>query len=133
MEQPHKKYVKKMKPLSHIGNLDQAFQGFHLMPTPYQSPDSFEIKMWNLNGAITTPWFGEDFVEEYYEEDREFFMVLELPKDIRDQVGGGSLFIDLNVDTRDEASWVEEVRTGLMPNFTLHSTKKNCQMPHEEK
>ena len=63
----------------------------------------------------------------------EFFMVLELPKDIRDQVGGGSLFIDLNVDTRDEASWVEEVRTGLMPNFTLHSTKKNCQMPHEEK
>ena len=64
-------------------------------------------------------------MEEYYQEDREFFMVLELPKDIRDQVGGGSLFIDLNGDTSDEASWVEEVRRGPMPNFTLHSTKKN--------
>ena len=64
MEQPHKKYVKKMKPLSHMGNLNQAFQGFHSMPTPYKSPNSFEIKMWNLNGTITTPWFGEDFVEE---------------------------------------------------------------------
>ena len=32
-------------------------------------------------------------VEEYFQEDREFFMVLELPMDIKDEVGSGSLVI----------------------------------------
>ena len=133
IEQTHMAYTKAMLSVSDRDNVGQIFQGFHSIPKPYNDESCLKIKMWNLNGTMTAPWFGGDYVEEYYEEDREFFMVLELPKDIRDQVGGGSLFIDLNVDTRDETSWVEEVRTGLMPNFTLHSTKKNCQMPHEEK
>ena len=47
--------------------------------------------MWNRNGTITTPRYQEDFVEEYYKEDRDFHMVLELPDDIKDQVGSGSL------------------------------------------
>ena len=114
-----------MLSVSDRDNVGQIFQGFHSIPKPYNDESCLKIKMWNLNGTMTAPWFGGDYVEEYYEEDREFFMVLELPKDIRDQVGGGSLFIDLNVDTRDEVSWGEEVRRGPMPNFTLHSTKKN--------
>ena len=58
--------------------------------------------MWNLNGTITTPWFGEHFVEEYYKEDREFHFVLELREDIKDQVGSGTFVIDLEFNTSIE-------------------------------
>ena len=75
--------------------------------------------MWNLNRTITTPWFQKDYVEEYYQEDKEFLMILELPDDVKDQVGSGSLKIDLEVDIRDEKGWVEEVST-----FTFHRTRK---------
>ena len=75
--------------------------------------------MWNLNGTITTPWFGGDFVREFYQEDRDFLMVLELPDDIEDQVGSGSLIIDLEVDTREEQGWFEDFSI-----YTFHKTKK---------
>ena len=61
-------------------------------------------------------------MEEYYQEDREFLMVLELPHDIKEQVSSGSLIIELEVDTRVEEDWVEEV--SLLPTFTLHTTEK---------
>ena len=61
-------------------------------------------------------------MEEYYKEDREFHMVLELPDDIKDRVGSGSLIIELDVDTREETGWIEEV---FMYNYTLHTTEKN--------
>ena len=50
-------------------------------------------------------------------------MVLELPKDIKNQIGSGSLIIELEVDTREEVGRVEEV--SLLPTFTLHTTKKS--------
>ena len=43
-----------------------VLQGFHSQPKPYNHANGFEIKMWNLNGTITTPWFGGDYMEEYY-------------------------------------------------------------------
>ena len=85
---------------------------------PYKNKNSFKIKMWNLNGTITTPWFGEEYPisgkdkrgkVEYYEEDKEFLLTLELPGDIKEQVGSGSLFIELEADMRVEAGWNEEV------------------------
>ena len=102
MGKAHKEYVKKMSAILHMGNMDQVLQGFHSLPTPYNDENGLKIKMWNLNGTITTPWFGGDFVQEYYQEDRDFLMMLELPEGIKDQVGSGSLIIDLEVDTREE-------------------------------
>ena len=78
---------------SNLGNMDQVYQGYHTLPKPLQN--GFEIKMWNLNGTITTPWYGGEFVEEYYKKDQDYHMVLELPEDIKDQVGSGSLVIEL--------------------------------------
>ena len=49
--------------------------------------------------------------------------MLEIPRDIKDQIGSGSLIIDLEVETREETGWAEEVI--LPPTFTLHTTKKN--------
>ena len=102
-----------------MGNLDQVLKGFHSLPTPYNDENGLKIKMWNLNGTITTPWFGGDFVQEYYQEDRDFLMMLELPDDIKDQVGSGSLIIDLEVDTREELGWSEEVTI-----YIPHTTEK---------
>ena len=121
MEQTHKEYVNKMLPMLYMGNMDQVLKGFHSLPNPYNQANSFEIKMWNINGTITTPWFGEDFVEDYYKEDREFFMVLQFPDDIKEQIGSGTLIIELEVDTREEKDWIEDV---LIVNYTLHRTEK---------
>ena len=121
IEQNHKDYVKKMLVSSHMGNLPQILQSFHSLPEPYNDANGLKIKMWDLNGTIMTPWFAGDYVEEYYLEDREFLFVIELPDDIKDQVGSGSLIIDLDVDTREESGWVEEV---TLPSSTLHTTLK---------
>ena len=47
-------------------------------------------------------------------------MVLELPDNIKEQIGSGSLIIELEVDTREELRWVEDVAM-----YTLHTTLKN--------
>ena len=77
----------------------------------------------SLNGTVTTPWFEEDYAEEYFQEDKNFLLVLELPKDIKNQIGSGSLIIELEVDTREEVGRVEEV--SLLATFTLHATEKS--------
>ena len=103
MEHTHNNYAKKMLPSSYMGNMDQILQGFHSVPQLY-SQNGVMTKMWNLNGTITTPWFGKDFVEDYYKEDKGFLMMLELPEDVKDLVGSGSLVIELNVDTNAQCS-----------------------------
>ena len=118
MEQTHKEYVKNMSVTMHMGNMEQVLQGFHSLPTPYNEENGLKIRMWNLNGTITTPWFGEDYVEEYFKENKEFLMVLELPDDIKDRVGAGSLTIDLEVDIRNEEGWVEDIRVQSSQNKT---------------
>ena len=121
IEDTHKDYAEKMLVFSNMGNMDQVFQGFHSLPTPYNNEKGLKIKMWNLNGTITTPGFKADYVEEYYKGDKDILMVLVLPEDIKDQVGCGSLIIELETDIREEEGWVEEV---ALPTFTLHKTKK---------
>ena len=61
-------------------------------------------------------------MEEYCKEDREFLMVLDLPDDIKEQVGNDSLIIEL--DTREEKGWIEDVIM-YSSTCTLHTTKKN--------
>ena len=107
MQSKHSNYVRMMK--TWMRYLDQIYQGFYSVPKPYKHANSLEIKMWNKNGTISTPWYGEDFVEAYYEEDRDIHMVLELPDDIKEQVGSGLLVIELEVDTREEREWTEQV------------------------
>ena len=124
METPHKAYVKKMSAISHMGNLDQVYQGFHSLPKPYKH-NGFEIKMWYPNGTITSPWYGGEYVEEFYKEDRDFHVVLELPNEIKERIGSGSLLIELEIDTREEKGWIEQIGNTAIPyNYTLHKTEK---------
>ena len=119
IENSHKEHVKNMFATLHMGNIVQVLQGFHSVPTPYNDAIGLKTEMWNLNGTITTPWFGGGFVEEYYKEDKDFLVILRLPGDIGDQVGTGSLVVKLEVDTREEPGWVEEVTS-----YILHTTEK---------
>ena len=108
LEAYQRRYVKKMLAISNIGNMDQVYQGFHSLPKPYQL-NGFEIKMWNLNGTITSPYYGGDFVEDYYKEDIEIHLILDLPNDVKSIIGFGSLQIELEVDKKNETGWLEQV------------------------
>ena len=132
---PHEEHIERMMAASNIRNIDQVYQGFHSLPKPYKSPNGYEIKMWNKNGTITTPWYGESYVKEYYKEDRDIHLILELPEDIKDQVGSGSLIIELEVATREQEGWEEQVKytkhrqgyvlSELGHAYKLHKTGKN--------
>ena len=69
MEAPHKDYVKRTFATPKPKDMDQVYQGFSSLPKPYNHGKGFEVKMWNTNGTIATPFHGENFVEEYYKED----------------------------------------------------------------
>ena len=55
IEQTCKEYAKMISAISNRDIMDQVLQGFHSLPTTYN-----QIKMWDLNGTITTPWLGGD-------------------------------------------------------------------------
>ena len=110
MEESHKDYVKAMLATSSPENMIQLYQGYHSLPKPYNHGSGLEIKMWNLNGTFTAPWNEQDYlVEEYCKEERNFHLVLELPRNIRDQVGSGALHIDLNTYNKEDREWIEKV------------------------
>ena len=62
-----------------------------------------------LGRSIKTPGFREKgFGEFFYSADRAYKVTLVLPENI--EVGTGTLVIQLEVDTRDDNRWQEEVR-----------------------
>ena len=113
---------------SNLGNMDQVFQGYQSLPKAYKL-NSFEIKMWNLNGTITSPYYGEAFVNDFYKEDKEVHMILELPKYIGELIGYGSLHIELEVNTREELEEVffsplnKEQSASAEKVYTFHKTE----------
>ena len=64
-------------------------------------------------------------MEEYYEEDKEFDVALELPVDIKEQVGSGSLSIELEIETRDQDGWKEHVELYTKPPNGCNATSLN--------
>ena len=131
MERSHREYVKRMPAVSNIGNIDQVYQGYHSVPKPIQN--GFEIKIQNLNGEITTPWYGSHYAEEYYKKDQNYHMVLELPDNITDQVGSGSLVIELERDIREMEGWQEQLKyTDNAPGYNW-SDLNHAYKLHTEK
>ena len=120
--------MKKVVATSNLGNMDQVFQGYQSLPKAYKL-NSFEIKMWNLNGTITSPYYGEAFVNDFYKEDKEVHMILELPKYIDELIGYGSLHIELEVNTREELGEVffsplrKEQSASAEKIYTFHTTE----------
>ena len=86
-------------------NIKQTFGGFQSVPRPYAGNGGFEISMWDNNGSWHTPWFKEEYEPNYYEEDKYYNLIIDIPKNLSAQIGSGSLVIQLEVDTREEEDW----------------------------
>ena len=111
----HSEYVKSTLATPSSGDMDLVYQGFQSLPKPLNNGKSFQVKIWNTNGTISTPFYGKEFVEEYYKEDRDISAVLDIPINIKDQVGSGSLILDLEIYTRKEESWEEQLELYTVP------------------
>ena len=74
-------------------------EGSQSVPVSY-GKNGVETLQWKENGSIKTPWFGEDFKKEFFLTDKFHHRVLDFPGDLKDQVGNGSLVIELEIDTR---------------------------------
>ena len=108
LEQSHHVFVNKMSATLNMGNTDQILQGFHSLPLPYLHLNGLKVEMWNINGTITSPWYKSGFRRDYYRKDIDYYMVLKLPKDIRDYKG--PLHIEIEADLREEEGWHEKLK-----------------------
>ena len=77
-------------------------EGSQSIPVTY-GKNGFEILQWKTNGSIKTPCYKEAFKKAYFLRDKYHHRVLDFPNDIADQVGNGTLVIELDIDT-----WVED-------------------------
>ena len=76
-------------------------------------------------------------MEDYYKKKQKYHIVLELPHDIKDRVGSGSLVIELGGDIRESEGWQEQLKYAwantsegytwpdLGHAYKLHREKKN--------
>ena len=103
----HLTFVDKMLNAANPNNLGQVFSGFQSVPKLYGKA-GFEISAWHSNGNLESPRFGQTFRQEDYQGNREIHFVLDYK--LESLVGSnGSLVVDLEVDTRKENGWTEEV------------------------
>ena len=108
LEPSHQMFVNQMEATGNTENLRTIYEGFQTFPKP-NGKGILETMMSNNYGEISTPWFGETVQEDYHKKDRKLQFELEITKNLINQVGSGSLVIELEVDTREEEGWQEEV------------------------
>ena len=119
----HDYYVRTLIATANPENIRIMFEGFQSTPRPAQEA-GFEVKMWNNRGTHQTPWFRENYREDYYKEDKNLRVLLEYSNHIDKIVGSGSLKIQLEVDTREEEGWKEEVKVKTRPEKYNSSRKR---------
>ena len=120
----HQQFTDLMLAYANRDNLKLIIGGFQTVPLQYNIYDCYEIydckeiriKMWNVNGTITSPWFEEAFDQKYYQKDRSVHVALEFPENFVELIGDGSLLINLEVDIRQEEGWIEEVKYQIKEN-----------------
>ena len=108
-EPSHKEFINDMLTAANQENLEEIFQGFMLFPRAYDGLRGFEIVICNSNGQWKTPGFGQEYDISYYNEGKHHHFVLLFPENLVEQLGTGSLVVQLEVATRQEESWKEYV------------------------
>ena len=76
-------------------------------------------------GSVTeTLLFKGPYQPEFYKNDHSYVVTLKVPENLSDQIGKGSLFIEVEVDLRE--GWTEEVQIskGGSKVFTTHLEEK---------
>ena len=123
IEKPHRDYIESMVSVA-SSNEKVIFDGFQSMPRPY-GKNGYLTKMWNHNGTFQTPYYGTEYQEGSYRVAKHHLMILEVPKNLAEYIGRGSLVIQLDVDTREEEGWQEEVAYWEGPQYKLFTEKKS--------
>ena len=122
MESPQREYVKGILATQTAEDMDHAYERFQSLQQPNNLGKGFQVQIWNTNGTISTPFYGEEFVGAYYKEDKDFHIVLELPVNIKDKVDNESLKIELESFVREREGWEEEVKMYSSPEGYVAST-----------
>ena len=132
---PHLDYAENLLASTPAEQLDLMYNGFQAFPKPLTY--GYETKVRKMNGTIRSPFYGEDYDEKQYMTDRFYQVVLEFPDDLAEQVGDGKLVVELEVDTRVEEGWMEEVRYIKGPKYksykdtetpkTWREAEEHCQ------
>ena len=83
-----------------------------------------------LNGEVSTPDLGGEYDEKFYQMDHRYSFVLNLPKNISETIGNGSLVVNLDVITGEANGWTERVEYVTRSALRYYNTRK--QWPEAE-
>ena len=110
-------------------NLANIFSGYQTIPKTIGNVTT--TTFFSINGTYHTPGFGGETRKSFFESDQQHLVKLELPKDVRELMGSGSLVIDLEVDTRVVLGWNETVwirnDTAEVFTYKFHEERKNWE------
>ena len=122
IEIDHTNYVTTITALTNDKNIREIYNGLQTVPK-HVGKHGFEVKVSNIAGEISTPWFGEQFNEDHYSVDHSFHYILEFPdKEMAKSLGPAAyLVIELTVDTRKEKGWREWVEYREKPRYKFQS------------
>ena len=108
IESSHRIFIKNMLDIVNSKNLRSLYAGIQSVPQPFKQ-NGFKTVLWKDFGSVTTPNYGGEVDESYYRDKQDYHVVLEYPEDILEKIGNRSLVIQLEVITREEEGWQEEV------------------------
>ena len=124
IEPSHQEHITSMVEVSNPENIKDTFHGFQSIPKPDLVSGGFKVRMWNNKGTWHTPRFGKKYDKNQYEDDKSYTAILDFPEDISDHIGPGSLVIQLEVETREEEGWQEEVVFQKGTKYKFHKEER---------
>ena len=74
-----------------------------------KTPTNLEVIVEELGRKIQTPYMEKEFDMTYYQADHSYQASLLFPESLVEKLAGGLLVVELEVDTREEEGWNEEV------------------------
>ena len=106
----HLDYIDWMLQAANPEYLEDMLQGYQSVPQPFQTNSMLETFLSKPNGTYQTAGYGGELEENFYKRDKMDHYVLEFPDGLAELLGNDSLLmIELEVDTREEEGWLEEV------------------------
>ena len=111
IEPSHQEYIRLMLATAKEENLNRVHKGFQAVPMGYQGNGlQMNTVMEHFNGSFASPWYHDEYDDKYFKESKHQKLILNFPDNVAELVGSGSLVIQLEVDTREEEGWQEQVR-----------------------
>ena len=82
----HEEYIRLMESAANVVNLKAIYEGYQSVPRPTEHA-GLKVLMWNIEGSLETPWYGDDYDADLNGRVQEFQMVLEFPENLVDNIG----------------------------------------------